>query len=156
MAIGLAYSKVVADIPHEGTILFGSPPLLWVFHKIIFPGVQQGLIYLHPVARAAWIGVFATALNLLPIGQLDGGHILYAFVGERHRPLSRVFVLLLVPIGLLYWWGWLFWAAVLFFLGARHPVIYDDQPLGRVRQHLGALALIIFALSFMPNPFVRN
>ena len=135
---------------------FGSPALLWLFQKMIFPGVADGLIYLHPVARAAWIGVFATALNLLPIGQLDGGHILYAFVGERHRRLSRVFVLLLVPVGLVYWWGWLFWAAVLFFLGSRHPVIYDEQPLGAARRRLGALALLIFVLSFMPNPFVRN
>ena len=156
LSIGLAYSKIVPGVTREGSILFGSPALLWLFQKMIFPGVADGLIYLHPVARAAWIGVFATALNLLPIGQLDGGHILYAFVGERHRRLSRVFVLLLVPVGLVYWWGWLFWAAVLFFLGSRHPVIYDEQPLGAARQRLGALALLIFVLSFMPNPFVRN
>ncbi|HYM12651.1 MAG TPA: site-2 protease family protein [Bryobacterales bacterium] len=155
LTIGLAYSKIISAVPQEGTFLFGVPPLLWLCEKLIFPGVQGGLIYLHPVARAAWIGVFATALNLLPIGQLDGGHILYAFVGERHRHLSRVFVLLLVPIGVLYWWGWLFWAAVLFFLGARHPTIYDDHPIGAVRLRLGLLALAMFVLSFMPNPFVR-
>ncbi len=156
LSIGLAYSKIVPDVTREGSILFGSPALLWLFQKIIYPGLPAGMIYLHPVARAAWIGVFATALNLLPIGQLDGGHILYAFVGERHRRLSRVFVLLLVPVGLVYWWGWLFWAAVLFFLGSRHPVIYDTQPLGAARLRLGVLALLIFVLSFMPNPFVRN
>ncbi len=155
MAIGLAYSKVIPDVPSEGSILFGVPTLLWLLEKLIFPGVSGSVIYLHPVARAAWIGVFATALNLLPIGQLDGGHILYAFVGERHRRLSIAFALLLVPIGLIYWWGWLFWAAVLFILGARHPVIYDDNPLGAARRRLGALALLIFALSFMPNPFAH-
>ena len=156
LSIGLAYSKIVADVPLEGSILFGVPGLLWLFEKLIFPGMPAAHVYLHPVARAAWIGIFATALNLLPIGQLDGGHILYAFVGERHRRLSRAFVLLLVPVGVLYWWGWLFWAAVLFFLGARHPAIYDDRPLGRTRRWLGALALFLFALSFMPSPFVHN
>ena len=156
LAIGLAYSKIIPDVPAEGSILFGVPSLLWLLERLIFPGVRVGHIYLHPVARAAWIGVFATALNLLPIGQLDGGHILYAFVGERHRRLSKVFVLLLVPIGFLYWWGWLFWAAVLFFLGSRHPVIYDETPLGSVRRRLGVLAVLIFALSFMPNPFVHQ
>ncbi len=156
LSIGLAYSKVIADVPQEGSILFGVPGLLWLFEKLIFPGIHGGTIYLHPVARAAWIGIFATALNLLPIGQLDGGHILYAFVGERHRRLSRVFVLLLVPVGLKFWWGWLFWAAVLFFLGSRHPAIYDEYPLGSARRRLGLLALLIFVLSFMPNPFVRT
>jgi len=156
LAIGLAYSKVISDVPSEGTILFGVPALLWTLEKLIFPGVSASVIYLHPVARAAWIGIFATALNLLPIGQLDGGHILYAFVGERHRRLSVVFALMLVPIGVLFWWGWLFWAVVLFFLGARHPSIYDDNPLGTGRRQLGALALLIFLLSFMPNPFTHN
>ena len=156
LSIGVVYSKIIPDVTQEGSILFGMPGLLWVLDKLIFPGVHGRMIYLHPVARAAWIGVFATALNLLPIGQLDGGHILYAFVGEQHRRLSRMFVLLLVPIGMIYWWGWLFWATVLFFLGSRHPVIYDENPLGKTRRWLGLLAVIIFALSFMPNPFVHN
>jgi len=156
LSIGLAFSKIIAEVPLEGNVLFGRPALLWALEKLVFPGVDADQIYLHPVARAAWIGVFATALNLLPIGQLDGGHILYAFVGEKHRRLSRVFVLLLIPIGMLYWWGWLFWAAVLFFFAARHPVIYDDTPLGTARRRLGLLALGIFALSFMPNPFAGN
>ncbi len=153
LAIGLVYSKIVPEVAGEGNFLFGRPAVLWLLEKAIFPGVDPGAIYLHPVARAAWIGVFATALNLLPIGQLDGGHILYAFVGEKHRSLSRVFVLLLVPIGLLYWEGWLLWAALLFFFGFRHPVIYDQSPLGGSRQQLGLLAVAILILSFMPNPF---
>jgi membrane-associated protease RseP (regulator of RpoE activity) len=156
LSIGLAYSKIVAEVPQQGSILFGTPPLLWLFQKMIFPGVDPDMIYLHPVARAAWIGVFATALNLLPIGQLDGGHILYAFVGEKHRSLSRLFILLLIPMGLIYWWVWLFWAAVLFFLGARHPAVYDRTPLGGVRRKLGLLSLAIFLLSFMPSPIVSN
>ncbi len=156
LGIGLAYSKIIADVPREGTVLFGTPALLWLFEKLIYPGVDTASIYLHPVARAAWIGIFATALNLLPIGQLDGGHILYAFVGEKHRRLSRIFILSLIPMGLLYWWVWLFWALVLFFLGSRHPAVYDESSLGSLRTKLGVLALAIFLLSFMPSPIVSN
>jgi membrane-associated protease RseP (regulator of RpoE activity) len=156
LAIGLAYSKIIADVPREGSILFGTPALLWVFQKLIHPGVDPGMIYLHPVARAAWVGVFATALNLLPIGQLDGGHILYAFVGDKHRMLSRIFAVALIPLGRIYWWPWLLWAAVLFFLGSRHPVVYDTSNLGGLRRKLGILALVIFVLSFVPSPIVSN
>ena len=164
LAIGLAYSKIVPGVYSDGDILFGVPAVLWGLEKLIFPGVSNSAIYLHPVARAAWVGVFATALNLLPIGQLDGGHILYAFAGDRHRNLSRVFLALLVApwfirriwhVGPAYWYGWLFWAAVLLFLGARHPVVYDHNPLGTIRRRLGFLALLIFLLSFMPNPFTN-
>jgi len=156
LGIGLAYSKIIAEVPGEGSVVFGTPALVWLFEKAIFPGVDTGSLYLHPVARAAWVGVFATALNLLPIGQLDGGHILYAFVGEKHRRLSRVFILALIPMGLLYWWVWLFWAAVLFFLGSRHPIVYDTASLGSARRKLGLLALAMLALSFMPSPIVTN
>jgi membrane-associated protease RseP (regulator of RpoE activity) len=131
---------------------------LGAFIRIRSPisGVDPHSIYLHPIGRAAWIGVFATALNLLPIGQLDGGHILYAFVGEKHKRLSRVFLVLLIPLGLIYWWVWLFWAVVLFFLASRHPVVYDEAPLGGVRSKLGLLSLLIFLLSFMASPIVTN
>jgi membrane-associated protease RseP (regulator of RpoE activity) len=156
LAIGLAYSKIIADVPQEGTVLFGRPVLLWMLERTIFPGVDPNMIYLHPIARAAWIGVFATALNLLPIGQLDGGHILYAFVGEKHRRLSRVFLLALIPLGVLYWWVWLFWALVLFFFGSRHPAVYDEAPLGRVRGRLGLFSIAMFVLCFMPSPITTN
>ncbi len=74
-------------------------------------------IYLHPVARAAWVGLLATALNLLPIGQLDGGHILYAFAGEKTRWLSRFFVAVLIPMGIFFAYSWLLWAVLCSFLG---------------------------------------
>ena len=97
--------------------------------------------------------MLATALNLLPIGQLDGGHILYSFFGERHRVLSRVFVAALVPLGLYFReWSWLAWAVVLFLFALRHPVIVDGRGLGGARVALGCLALAIFILSFTPVP----
>jgi membrane-associated protease RseP (regulator of RpoE activity) len=152
MAIGLAYSKVIPGIAHRGDLIFGTPPVLWLLEKLIFPGVSPADIYLHPVARAAWVGVFATALNLLPIGQLDGGHILYSLIGEKHRLLSRIFVAALIPIGFFYWYGWLFWAGLLFFFGMRHPAIYDSSTLDPERRKLGWLALLAFLLSFTLAP----
>jgi len=133
LAIGLAFSKVIPGIGHQGTLSFGTPALLWLLERAIFPGTPVSDIYLHPVARAAWIGILATALNLLPIGQLDGGHILYSIVGDRHKLLSRVFTALLVPIGIFFWPGWLVWAVLLLFFGMRHPAIYDPTEIGAGR-----------------------
>lgn len=152
LAIGLAYSKVIPGIAQSGDLIFGTPPLLRLLEHCIFPGVPPSDIYLHPVARAAWVGIFATALNLLPIGQLDGGHILYSFVGDKHRLLSRVFAVALIPIGVFCWYGWLVWAALLFFFGMRHPAIYDTISLDEGRQKLGWAALLIFLLCFTLAP----
>ncbi|MGH9628351.1 MAG: site-2 protease family protein, partial [Bryobacteraceae bacterium] len=85
LAIGLAYSKVIPGIVSQGDLIFSTPWILRGLQLLVFPGASPEDIYLHPIARAAWVGVFATALNLLPIGQLDGGHILYSFIGEWHR-----------------------------------------------------------------------
>ncbi len=152
LAIGLAYSKVIPGIAQRGDLIFGNPPVLWLLQQIIFPGVAHSDIYLHPVARAAWVGVFATALNLLPIGQLDGGHILYSFVGDRHRLYSRIFAAALIPIGIFCWYGWLLWAFLLFFFGMRHPSIYDSAPMDPGRRRLAWLALVVFLLSFTLAP----
>lgn len=151
LGVGLALSRVVPGAEHRGDLVFGTPAVLWLLERIFFPGVASADIYLHPVARAAWVGVFATALNLLPIGQLDGGHILYAFLGEKHRLVSRAAILALIPLGFVYWPWWV-WAVVLFFLGRRHPYIFDERRLDPRRRLLGLLALIMFLLCFMPAP----
>jgi membrane-associated protease RseP (regulator of RpoE activity) len=156
LAAGLSLSKVAPDVVHRGDLIFGNPLLLRLFELVWFPGVPAGDIYLHPVARAAWVGLLATALNLLPIGQLDGGHILYSFVGEKMRWLSRLFVALLVPMGFYFAYSWLVWAALLFFFGMRHPVIYDPYPIGRRRTWLGIAALVILILSFTLSPVRAN
>jgi membrane-associated protease RseP (regulator of RpoE activity) len=152
LAIGLAYSKVIPGIAAGGDFVFGTPLLQRWMELLIFPGVASADIYLHPVARAAWVGVLATALNLLPIGQLDGGHIVYAFASGRHRLLSRIFVAMLVPIGLMFSISWLLWALILLLFGMRHPMVYDATPLGAGRRRLGLLALLIFLLSFTLAP----
>ena len=82
--VGIAASREWSRASRRtGDLNFGTPPLFWIWSTSLFPGVAAADISLHPVARAAWVGVFATALNLLPIGQLDGGHILYSFFGEK-------------------------------------------------------------------------
>src|SRR6202043_802447 len=136
LGVGLAFSKVIPGINHQGTIQLGTPALEWILQRFIFPGVKAADIYLHPVARAAWIGMFATALNLLPIGQLDGGHIVYSFFPQRHRLISRLLCLVLLPLGK-FWLGWSLWGLILLWLGRRHPVIYDSSQLGRGRRTLG-------------------
>jgi hypothetical protein len=152
LAIGLAYSKIIPAIAHAGAFSFGTPALLWLLERAVFPGAATSDIYLHPVARAAWIGILATALNLLPIGQLDGGHVLYSIAGDRHKLLSRVFTALLVPIGIFFWQGWLVWAVLLLFFGMRHPAIYDPSELDSGRRKLAWLSLIIFLLCFTLAP----
>ena len=151
-AIGLAYSKVIPGIGTEGDLIFGIPLLERALAAAIFPGVSPEDIYLHPIARAAWVGALATALNLLPIGQLDGGHILYSFFSRAHRWLSRAFVAALVPLGLVYSWSWILWAVFLFLFAMRHPVIHDRSRLRAGRVALGILALLVFILCFTVTP----
>jgi membrane-associated protease RseP (regulator of RpoE activity) len=164
LVAGVSLSKVMPGIALHGDVVFGTPPLLRFFEWVIFPGVPVTDIYLHPMARAAWVGLLATSLNLLPIGQLDGGHILYAFLGERTRILSRVFVAALAVLGGVqlftseYKVGymWLFWAVVLFLVALRHPAIIDPNRLSRGRRWLGLAALIIFLLCFSLAPIRTN
>jgi membrane-associated protease RseP (regulator of RpoE activity) len=153
LAIGMANSKVIPGIAERGDMIFGVPAIQRFMEWLVFPGVPSADIYLHPVARAAWVGILATALNLLPIGQLDGGHILYAFAGRWHKLLSRLFVVALVPLALYTRsWSWLVWAALLFFFALRHPVICDVGKLGGKRVALGIAALAIFLLTFTVVP----
>jgi len=161
LAVGVANSKVIHGIANRGDFIFGTPAILRVFEWMIFPGVPSSDIYLHPVARAAWVGILATALNLLPIGQLDGGHILYSFVGDVHRRLSKIFVGALVLVAVYasvkyedYWTGmpWIVWAVFLSLFALRHPVICDISKMDKTRTRLGWLALIIFLLSFTLVP----
>jgi membrane-associated protease RseP (regulator of RpoE activity) len=160
LAVGVSLSKMVPGIAARGDLIFGTPLILRFFEWIQFPGVATSDIYLHPVARAAWVGLLATALNLLPIGQLDGGHILYAFLGERTKYLSRIFVFTLAALGVFQLftssyragYSWLVWAALLLIFAMRHPAIVDPSPIGRTRMRLGLLALVVLALSFTVSP----
>jgi membrane-associated protease RseP (regulator of RpoE activity) len=152
LAIGVSMSNVIPGIATRGELIFGTPLIVRGFEQIVFPGVAADNIYLHPIARAAWAGLLATALNLLPIGQLDGGHILYALLGERTKRLTYIFIAALIPLGIFFSYSWLVWAVLLFFIARRHPVIYDPRPLDPTRRWLAFAALAILILSFTPSP----
>lgn len=155
LAIGVSYSKVIPGIAYQGDMALGSPLILRALETLIFPGVPVSDIYLHPVARAAWVGLLATALNLLPIGQLDGGHVLYAFIGDRHGLVSTIACLALIPLGLLYW-PWAVWGLLFLIFARRHFSIIDTSDLGTGRRLLGALSVLIFLMCFIPEPVVYN
>ena len=152
LAIGIANSKVIPGIAVRGDLVFGVPQIQRFMEWLFFPGVPSSDLCLHPVAHAAWVGILATALNLIPIGQLDGGHILYAFAGRWHKLLSRIFVVALIPLGVFFSHTWLVWAVLLFFFALRHPAIFDETPLGWKRVVLGILALGIFLVTFTVVP----
>jgi membrane-associated protease RseP (regulator of RpoE activity) len=103
---------------------------------------------------AAWFGLFVTALNLIPIGQLDGGHVTYALLRRRAAAISRIgawVCLLLVYFGP----NWLLWSLLLRVLGRRHPPTEDDEaPVGRTRMAIGVLGLLVFVVCFVPDPIV--
>jgi len=153
LIIGIAQSKIIPGIAQRGDLIFGVPAIQRFFEWVIFPHARPADVLLHPVARAAWVGILATALNLMPIGQLDGGHILYAFAGRWHGRLSRLFIVALVAVALTtFTWSWLVWAGLVFFFALRHPVIFDVTKLDKSRLTLALVALAIFLLTFTLVP----
>ncbi|HEV2617638.1 MAG TPA: site-2 protease family protein, partial [Candidatus Acidoferrales bacterium] len=112
LAFGVYISKVVPGVQSSAPVIFGSPLLMRFFVAIFRPGVQLNDMLFSPIALAAWVGLFATALNLLPIGQLDGGHIIYSIASNRHRRVSLTLLVVLIAMGILFWGGWIFFAVV--------------------------------------------
>lgn len=137
----------------EPTLVLGGSWLMQLVIDALHPGLNPEMgLDLHPYALAAWVGLLATSLNLLPLGQLDGGHILYAATGRWQRRLAWPLWLALLAASVL-WIGWLIWSAVVLITGLRHPPVRDEAaPLDPLRLALAALALLIFLLCFMPVP----
>lgn len=153
--IGLNMSQTVNLQTMEDSLSLGDS-LLFSFLSWATIGVtpDEYDILLHPVAFAGWIGLFVTFLNLIPIGQLDGGHISFAIFGERHRHISLILVFFLMLFGLFFWEGWILWSILLLILGIKHPpVIYWEIPLEPKRKFISVLCLIIFIITFVPSPF---
>src|SRR6266700_1660473 len=152
LAIAITYSRVIPLSQAHLGVVFGNPLALRILLALLRPRIPPSELLLHPVGRAAWVGLFATALNLLPGGQLDGGHILYAAATKYHKRVTLVVAGLLLPLGCL-WYGWFLWAALLLGLGLRHPpLLYQWEPLDRTRLIWTGVALLIFILTFMPIP----
>jgi membrane-associated protease RseP (regulator of RpoE activity) len=153
--VGLSMSEVVS-IPHAEGMLSLGDSILFSFLSKIAIGVTPNShdILLHPVAFAGWIGLFVTSLNLIPVGQLDGGHIAFAILGKRHKYISIVLVVILAVLGIIYWEGWALWAVLMLILGIKHPpVLYWEVPLDPKRKFIGILTFIIFIITFIPLPF---
>jgi membrane-associated protease RseP (regulator of RpoE activity) len=139
-------TNLVLYLPGK-SLLFGI--LQHVAHGAATPDT---VLDLHPFAFAAWVGLLVTALNLLPFGQLDGGHILYAAIGQAQRKLALPLWGLLIAGGF-YWPGWFLWSFIVLLMRLRHPPVRDERvPLDRRRRGLALVALAIFILAFMPIP----
>jgi membrane-associated protease RseP (regulator of RpoE activity) len=131
----------------QDAILIATPLALRALEYLHFGLSGSHHILLHPMAIAALAGMLLTAINLLPLGQLDGGHVVYSVFGERwHKIISTCMVGLLMVMGKFYFPWWI-WAVVMFFLGRRHPLVYDTNPLNPPRRWLAFFALVIFVLS---------
>ena len=160
LTFALTFSKPMAYTAAGSDLQLGYP---LIFHlaqsalALVMPAgshVHMSLshVYLHPTAVAAWVGMFATALNLLPGGQLDGGHIIYAVAPRIHRRISRITVVLLVLLTA-FWLGWLLWGVLLMATGTRHPQVPPEPELDPRRRRLAVFALAMLALTFVPAPF---
>jgi membrane-associated protease RseP (regulator of RpoE activity) len=165
LVASLALSK---PLPHGA----GAPdyeitfPLIfeWVHRGLASAGLIHGAatlplnrVLLHPIAIAAWVGMFATALNLLPGGQLDGGHITFAISPRAHRYISWLTIGILVPMAYYLWVGWWLWAVLLQLSSLRHPRVgeaYRPQITG-MRAWLAVLALAMLAVTLTPSPFAH-
>jgi membrane-associated protease RseP (regulator of RpoE activity) len=155
LAYGVLHARFVPTLASDSNadVIFGVPLILKAMSAVIQPNAQAADLLLHPVGRAAWVGLFATALNLLPVGQLDGGHIVRSVSPRAHRWISLLLPLVLVPLGVFLWRGWLLWAMML--LGLRFfrmAPIYDPTPLDPNRKFGAFLTLLVFVLCFMPSP----
>jgi membrane-associated protease RseP (regulator of RpoE activity) len=137
------------------SIHFGTSLILEALFFLRFGEFSSSTsIYLHPTAMAAWYGLFITALNLLPMGQLDGGHVIYALFGPRKAQVISFAVFVgLIPLGALLWPGWLLFGILALFIGLRHPEPVDPYtPLDRSGRILGWTAIVLFVLTFIPAP----
>jgi membrane-associated protease RseP (regulator of RpoE activity) len=155
--IGLKLSEVhLVEASLEGGFTLGTSLLLEFLTRMIFGNLPENYqIIIHPLGFAGWIGLLITSLNLIPVGQLDGGHIAYAVCGRKTKIISRAVLIAMLGLGV--WWSrmWLFWALILLvLLGTKHPPPVDfDSPLDTKRKVMGGLMLFIFIVTFIPVPF---
>lgn len=156
--IGLAMSRLVPMPAEFHGLSLGEPLLFKLASKLLWGTPPDGYyLDMHPMAFAAWFGLLATALNLFPIGQLDGGHISYAVLGRRSTAVTLAMLGVAVVLAVFVSYSWVVWTlllvGMLVFIGARHPRTIDEHvPLDRTRLLLALFALIMFIVCFTPAP----
>ncbi len=152
LLVGLKLSAVRPAAGLTG-IPLGESLLFRAASRAMLGEIPSGYdVVLHPMAFAGWIGLLVTALNLLPSGQLDGGHVAYAFFGRRYSGVARFIPFILLVMGIL-WTGWLIWAGMLFIMGTSHPqLVFEEVPLSRGRRLVGIGAGVLLVACFTPNP----
>jgi membrane-associated protease RseP (regulator of RpoE activity) len=159
LIFGILHAKVVPGLadPNHVSAILGAPLILHGLAALFYPHTPVANILLHPVGRAAWVGLFATSLNLLPAAQLDGGHILRSLSPRLHRYSSLVLPFVLVALAYFHFWaGWYVWGALLFIIRFfRFVPIFDPEPLNPARRLLALISLAVFILCFMPSPFLE-
>lgn len=158
LVYGLLHSQfeIVRYWEEGGALVFGDSLFTWGLSRLLVGVAPPGyaLDWLsHPFAWAGWIGLLVTMLNLIPVGQLDGSHVLYALVGRRQLHSAYFFLGVLLALSQ-QWRGWLLWCVLMVALMrvAHPPVVVEDVPLGRARRALGWAAVVLFVLLFMPAP----
>jgi membrane-associated protease RseP (regulator of RpoE activity) len=161
VAVGFALSYHAPSNAPVAIVRFGGEPLtIRLLHALLVqwdPSTPSfNHIAPHPVLVAGWIGLFITSLNLIPAGQLDGGHILYAMSPKAHKLVTNFLPILLFIMGTLYWVGWLLWGLFLMIPAMRHPKVPTAPALSRGRLVLGWIGLLLFLLTFSPTPFYDN
>ncbi len=157
VVIGLGSSDIIPldEIHKQAEMISLGESLLFMFLAKLTLNLDPDkfTIVLHPIAFAGWVGFLVTSLNLLPIGQLDGGHISYALFGEKHKLIAMGMIPILIILGIFLWHGWLFWAVLVLIIGYKHPpVVYPNITLDRKRKLTGWISLAIFLLTFTPVP----
>ena len=156
IVIGLGLSRVVpASHIKEGALRLADPLLFSAIQRLVLGQIPENYeIVLHPIGFAGWVGLFVTSLNLLPIGQLDGGHIAYGLFGKRSRVIFLIAITVMAFITVFYNPGWFLLLILIILFGFRHPPPMDDQtPLDWKRKLLGGFVFLTFFVSFTPAPF---
>jgi membrane-associated protease RseP (regulator of RpoE activity) len=153
---GILHAKLIATPYPQSQMAFGNPLLLHILSAMLYPNVPVKNLLIDPIGRAAWVGLFATSLNLLPAGQLDGGHILRSISPRAHQVVSWILPVALIFLG---YTGqsllWYVWAALLLGIKFLRVIpIYDPQELDPPRRFGAFLTLLVFVLSFMPMPII--
>ena len=161
LIIGLRLSEVLPDSGATHQVIMLGDLRLYLGDSLITAGarrfvVGEGTLLLHPLALAGWLGVLVTTLNLLPLGQLDGGHVLYALIRDQQRPVGLVVWVVLLILGFEFW-GWWLWAGFTLILGGGkigHPTVLDrHRPLPKSRRLAGWATILLLVVTFTPVPF---